>query len=127
MRTGRVRMLKLARPNLFASAYVMVSLKRIAPELARNLGTPRGRRSLYDFAVVSLAVWLLGGLMVLVLWGPSAENQTDGRLAADQRDTSAQQLPLLRRRASQRRGELSTGNCGTEQCSHGALRCIGRR
>ena len=86
----------LHRPNLFASAYVMVRLKKIALELTRNLGSPRGRRSLYDFTVVSLAVWLLGGLAVLVLWGLSEENHTGEPLAADQHE-SAQQLQVLRR------------------------------
>jgi hypothetical protein len=111
------------RPNLFESAYLIVRLKKIAQQLVRILGTPRGRRSLYDFAVVSLAVWLLGGLAVLVLWGPSEENQTGERLSAEARDTSAQQLPVLRRElheaeADYQRATLDLNNAAMEHALH---------
>ncbi len=116
-------MLKPRRPNLFASAYVMVRLKRIAPEPARNLGTPRRRRTLYDFAVVSLAVWLLGGLAVLVLWGPSEDNQTGERQSVEDRGTSAQQLPVLRRElheaeADYQRATVDLNNAAMEHALH---------
>jgi hypothetical protein len=56
----------------------MTLLKKIGRTFVFGLSASRGRMSLYDFAVVSLAVWLLGGLGVLVVWGPSDAEQVPG-------------------------------------------------
>jgi hypothetical protein len=53
----------------------MTRLKKSGRQFFLSLGGSRHRRSLYDFTVVSLAVWLLGGLAILVVWGHAEAEQ----------------------------------------------------
>jgi hypothetical protein len=83
----------LRRPNVLASAPKMILLKKIGRKFVLGQSASSGRKSLYDFAVASLAVWLLGGFVVMVAWGPSEAEQVPEPLMDNVR--SAQTLHQL--------------------------------